>query len=82
MQSRGKNAARRASGRKRRCREPAEEAPGQTAAVVENDARHDGLAIWKHSSLIAHEVPKRDMRLQPRINAWPATLHSNKKAQA
>jgi len=56
-------AKRRASSRKRRCRQPAEEAPGQTAAVVENDAARDGLAIWNHSKFIAHELLKRDIRL-------------------
>jgi len=44
----------RASGREGGCRQPAEEAPGQTAPIVENDARHDGLAIPEHAGLIAH----------------------------
>jgi hypothetical protein len=60
-----KGGALNASSRESRRCQPAEEAPGQTAAVVENDARRDGLAIWKHSNLIAHEVSKCDMRLPP-----------------
>jgi hypothetical protein len=63
MGNRARHAARWMSGRKRRRRLPAEEAPGQARAVVENDARRNGWAIWKHSNLIAHEVSKRDMRL-------------------
>jgi len=43
------------SGRERRCRQAAEEPPGQPAAVVENDARATQasgiLAIWNHSTL-------------------------------
>jgi hypothetical protein len=40
--------ARRASGRKNGRRQPTEEAPWQTAAVVEHNARSDGLAISEH----------------------------------
>jgi hypothetical protein len=47
MQSRA-NAARQASGRKNGRCQPTEEAPGQTAAVVEDDAGSDGLAISEH----------------------------------
>jgi hypothetical protein len=51
----GRGAVRRAenSGRKRSRRQPAEEAPGQAAAVVEDDAHaaDDHLAIWNHSTL-------------------------------
>src|ERR1700737_1182575 len=60
-----RNAARGASSRKRRRRQPTEEAPGQTAAVVENDARGDGLAIWKHFCPLAHDAIRRDMRFHP-----------------
>jgi hypothetical protein len=56
-------AARRASSREGGRRLPTEEAPGQTATVVENDARRDCLPILKHSSHITHEVSKRDKRL-------------------
>ena len=59
-----RQAARRASSRESGRRQPAEEAPGQTTAIVENDARRDYLAISKHSNPIAHEVSKRDMRLR------------------
>jgi hypothetical protein len=44
--------------------QPAKEAPGQTAAVVKDDAARDGLTIWKHSSLIAQQESRRDMRLR------------------
>jgi hypothetical protein len=60
-----RQAARQASSRESCRRQPSEEAPGQTAAVVENDASGHDLAIWKHSNLIAHEAFKRDMRLPP-----------------
>jgi hypothetical protein len=57
--------ARRASSRESCRRQPAEETPGQTATIVEDDASGHYWAIWKHSNLIAHEVSKRDMRLPP-----------------
>jgi hypothetical protein len=60
-----KGGALNASSRESRRCQPAEEAPGQTATVVENDASGHYWAIWKHSNLIAHEVSKRDMRLPP-----------------
>jgi len=58
-----KGGAGRASGRKRRRRQPTEEAPGQTPAVVEHDARREGLAIQKHFNLLAQRVSRREMRL-------------------
>src|ERR1700722_951927 len=59
------------------CRlQPAEETPGQTAAVAENDRTRDGLAIWKHSNLITHEVSKRDMRLPPPSLQANGSAHS------
>src|SRR6478609_2135520 len=67
-----RNAARQASSRESGRCQPAKEAPGQTAAVVENDARRDGLAISKHSKPIARELSKRDKRLQP----WQAQQKS------
>ena len=52
----------------RRCK-TSEKASGQPAAIVDHNpldaaASHSGL-IWNHSSLIAHEASKRDMRLSP-----------------
>src|SRR5258708_39384254 len=60
-----RHATRYASGRKCSRRQPTEEAPGQTTAVVENDARRSYLTISEHSGLIAHQVSRRDMRLPP-----------------
>src|SRR6266446_7165466 len=65
MRLRAANAARQPSSHESGRRQPAKEAPRQTTAVVENDARRGCLAIWKHSGLIAHTAPKRDMRLPP-----------------
>src|SRR5882724_5979053 len=53
---RAANAARRASSREAGRCQPTEEAPGQAAAIVENDARRDGLAISEHSSLLDHDT--------------------------
>src|SRR6476620_835193 len=61
-----RNAARQASSRESGRCQPAKETPGQTAAVVENDARCDGLAIAKHSKTKARELSKRDKRSRPR----------------
>jgi hypothetical protein len=50
------SAARCASGREGCRRQPTEEAPRQTTAIVENDARRDRLAVSEHVGLIAYEV--------------------------
>jgi hypothetical protein len=76
------DAARRASGRKGCRRQPAEEAPGQPAAVVENDAARDGLAIAEHFNPIAHRLSKRDMRLMPPPSLRGALLSAEARLRA
>ncbi|HTE92673.1 MAG TPA: hypothetical protein VK678_04120, partial [Bradyrhizobium sp.] len=49
--------------RRRRGREPSEEAAGQAAAIVDHDpsgefVRNAGL-IWNHSAFLAHSLPSR-----------------------
>jgi hypothetical protein len=77
--------ARRASSRKRSRRQPTEEAPGQTAAIVENDARRDDLAIWKHSSHIArvrrHCEERSDEAIQLFAEAKTGLLRRKRSSQ-